>query len=98
MSNKKSEKKSSVPQRAASSPGAPVTAKDMIAGVSGIGGFVFGDVRPSSDMILNTDVSGETSQDQVKQPLPTPRPSGDLAIDLASVISADAINAIIKNQ
>jgi hypothetical protein len=97
MNNKKSDKKSSA-KPASSSTGTVVTPEDIIAGVSGQGGFVFGDVRPSSDMILNTDVSGETSQDQVKQPLPTPRPSGDLAIDLANVISADAINAIITNK
>ena len=83
------------------SPSAPsnvITPKAVMASVSGVGGFVFGDVRPSSDIALNTAVTGETSESQVTQPLPVPRPTGDLAFDLADVISANAIKSIQQHQ
>lgn len=70
----------------------------MVAGVTGQGQHVFGDIRPSSDIVLNTEVSGETSQNQPVQPLPSPRPAGALAIDLADIISAPALATITKNN
>jgi acid phosphatase type 7 len=73
------------------------TPESVMANVSGNGGFVFADVRPSADIILNTAVA-KTSQEQVIQPLPVPRPTGELALDLADVISADAIKTITNNQ
>lgn len=70
------------------------TVDDVISGVSGTAGHVFADTRPSTDIDLNTNVTGETSQDQPNQPLPSPRPTGTPTIDLASVISPDVIATI----
>jgi calcineurin-like phosphoesterase family protein len=76
--------------------GKPLSEKaaQMLDSVTGTAGRVFGDPRPSADIALNTEVSGETSRNQPNQPLPSPRPSGPLALDLADVLDADEIKRI----
>jgi len=81
----------------AAPPGA-IKPQAVFANVAGTNGFVFADTRPSADIDLNTSVTGETSEAQTKQPLPTPRPGGTLAMDLADVLDAGDMKTITQSN